>query len=337
MKNNKILVLGYFGYENNQLDGQTVKTRNVFEMLKMHCDNVSYFDTQTFQRNPFRVLLMFWLVVRCNTLIYLPAHNNLRVFFLPIYYLSKIFKFKINYLVIGGWLADFIKDKPRIAAKLKFINTIFPETKDLTQRLDSEYGMTNVVTYPNFRFNDNTLNKPLQHDGFKVLFFARIHNMKGYHTTFEVAQRLKTLGVCIDFYGPIYDGDKEDFLSLIASNSNTDYRGVIQPNDIFDTLNEYDVLIFPTRYRTEGFPGSVLDAYSAGVTVVASDWNYANEFIDDGECGFICEMYNAEQFADRIMQLYNDRGLLYKMRVAALKKAEQYSAEKGWEIIKEYL
>ena len=30
---NKVLVIGAFGYENNQLDGQTIKTRNVYNLL----------------------------------------------------------------------------------------------------------------------------------------------------------------------------------------------------------------------------------------------------------------------------------------------------------------
>ena len=33
-KNNKILVFGNFGYLTNSLDGQTVKTRNIYDILK---------------------------------------------------------------------------------------------------------------------------------------------------------------------------------------------------------------------------------------------------------------------------------------------------------------
>ena len=30
----KVLVLGYFGYRSNQLDGQTIKTRNIMRLLQ---------------------------------------------------------------------------------------------------------------------------------------------------------------------------------------------------------------------------------------------------------------------------------------------------------------
>ena len=35
MNGKKILVIGYFGYKSNQLDGQTIKTRNVYKLIKL--------------------------------------------------------------------------------------------------------------------------------------------------------------------------------------------------------------------------------------------------------------------------------------------------------------
>ena len=86
---NKVLVLGYFGYLTNQLDGQTVKTRDVYRLAKEQlndCD-VEYFDTQSLQKNKILVLKMFYKVMGCETLLYLPAHNNLKVFF-PLIFIS---------------------------------------------------------------------------------------------------------------------------------------------------------------------------------------------------------------------------------------------------------
>ncbi len=48
----RILVLGYFGYLNNQLDGQTIKTRNIYELLLLKTsDNISVniYDTQQYK------------------------------------------------------------------------------------------------------------------------------------------------------------------------------------------------------------------------------------------------------------------------------------------------
>lgn len=57
----KVLVLGYFGYLTDQLDGQTVKTRDVYRLAKEQltdCD-VEYFDTQSLQKSK-------PLVLRCS-------------------------------------------------------------------------------------------------------------------------------------------------------------------------------------------------------------------------------------------------------------------------------
>ena len=42
-----MLVLGYFGNRTNKLDGQTVKTRDVYRLAKeQYGDCVEYFDTE---------------------------------------------------------------------------------------------------------------------------------------------------------------------------------------------------------------------------------------------------------------------------------------------------
>ena len=43
--------------------------------------------------------------------------------------------------------------------------------------------------------------------------------------------------------------------------------------------------IFPTRFTTEGIPGSIIDSYYAGVPVLASKWNSFDDVIEDGKTG----------------------------------------------------
>ena len=64
----KILVLGYFGYQTNQLDGQTVKTRDVYRLAKeqlTNCD-VEYFDTQSLHKSKLLLFKMFFKVMCCK-------------------------------------------------------------------------------------------------------------------------------------------------------------------------------------------------------------------------------------------------------------------------------
>src|SRR5690606_29386324 len=150
----KILVLGYFGYVTNQLDGQTIKTRNVYNLLKEKSQGkIEYFDTQSFKSSKLNILKMFWMIVKADYIFYLPAHNNLKYIFPLIYILAKISNTKINYLVIGGWLSKFLTNKKIHRSMLKDINGIYVETDSLLRDL-SEYNFGNLHKLYNFRMID---------------------------------------------------------------------------------------------------------------------------------------------------------------------------------------
>lgn len=112
----KILVLGYFGYVTDQLDGQTVKTRNIYRLATEQCgkEQAEYFDTQEFKRNRLSLFKMFRMVTRTDILLYLPAHNNLRVLFPIIYCLSIVHQVTFHYFVVGGWLKELYQAHPDV-------------------------------------------------------------------------------------------------------------------------------------------------------------------------------------------------------------------------------
>mgnify|MGYP002239410386 CR=1 FL=1 len=49
----------------------------------------------------------------------------------------------------------------------------------------------------------------------------------------------------------------------------------------YRTLCRYDIMLFPTYWYGEGFPGIVMDAYIAGLPLIASDWNINTEVITE--------------------------------------------------------
>ena len=82
----KILIIGYFGYKTNHIDGQSGKTRNVFNLIKSNEFNnleINYFDTQTLRYNKFRIITLLKNLF-CSQLIYLPGQKNLS-YFSPLY------------------------------------------------------------------------------------------------------------------------------------------------------------------------------------------------------------------------------------------------------------
>lgn len=331
MKKERILVLGNFGYANNDLNGQTIKTRSMLDLAKKLYGEkyVKYFDTQTFQQSKLNIFRMFKLIVECSRVAYLPAHTNFKYLFPVMFILSKLCSFKIDYFVVGGWLADYLKNKPVHIYLLKYISGIYPETEMLKIRLENEYHLKNVDKFTNFRefeFNPPTKdNKKLE-----LVFMARIHLIKGLDWIFFLADYLKKNNlledVNITFYGPIHEDAKDYFYENLKRFDFIKYYGPIKPDSIHTTISKYDVMLFPTHYIGEGLPGTIVDAYIAGLPVIASEFIYAREFVEDGKSGFIIPFTNGENdLIEKVLQLKDNRELLKSMQEYALKKRMEFA------------
>lgn len=331
MTTDNILVLGNYGYANNDLSGQTVKTRAIFSHLaKLYGDqSVKSFDTQTFQQSKLNIFRMFKLLALCDRVAYLPAHGNFKYLFPIIFILSKICSFKVDYFVVGGWLCDYLKNKPLHRWFLRAISGIYPETDKLKKQLENEYGFKNVCKFTNFREFDI---KPIIKNNKKLelVFMARIHLIKGLDWIFYLAEYLKnnnlTEAINITFFGPINPDAEEYFKNNLEKYRFIKYHGALKPERIYDELIKYDVLLFPTHYIGEGLPGTIVDAYIAGLPVIASDWPYAREFVEDGKSGFIIPFKDGEDdLIAKVLQLKEDPILLKQMQDYALKKRMEFA------------
>ena len=329
----QFFVLGYFGYESNQLDGQTVKTRDVYRLIQEQFPNkVGYYDTQKYKVSRLSLIKMFSQVCRCRTLIYLPAYGNLKNIFPILYILSVLFRFKIHYFVVGGWLREFLTNLPIHRYMLKHISGIHVETKRLKSELEEYYKFKNVDIFPNFRFFEYDP-KRFDCEKLRLVFMARVNKMKGLDWIFELADYILSQGLqdkfSLTFYGPLNNEDTEYFEDNINKYSFVEYRGELQPKDIHKTLSQYDVMLLPTHYYTEGLPGSVVDAYISGIPVIVTEWKHSREFVEDGVAGYIVPFENGQrQMIEKVMLLEHDRALLHKLQANALVKRMEFAPPK---------
>lgn len=325
----KYLVLGYFGYRTNQLDGQTVKTRDLYRLVQQQKKNITYYDTQEFKYNKLSILNMFCQVIKCDKLIYLPAHNNLKYIFPLIFILSKLFRFEIHYYVVGGWLREFIGNLPLHTKMLSKIAGIHVETSTLKNELIEYYNFSNVDLFPNFRFFEFTPNR-ITDDKLRLVFVARINRMKGLDWIFDFADYVVEHELehkfRITFYGPLNEDDRQYFYDMLQRFPFVEYRGILQPNEIYETLNNYDALLLPTHYYTEGLPGSIVDAYISGIPVIVTKWKHAHEFVEDGITGFVIPFENgSQQLIECLLSLESDREKLKQLQQNALEKRAEFA------------
>ena len=290
---------------------------------------------------------MLYKLITCNTLIILPCLNNLTVMFPVFYYMSKIFRFDIISICIGGWQVEYFlgsekfRCHPLQMEMSKKIKAFLPEMIRVNKDLINQCGFTNTEVFPNFRNFHRSTQVITNESGLRLVFMARVNKMKGYDVIFDSLHfiRENCPGSKVDFYGGIASEDKDDFMNKVKANCDiASYKGVLTPEKIHDTLNNYDVLLLPTKYYTEGFPGSILDAYISGIPVIVTEWKHAHEFVSDKNTGIIIPFNNnQEAFNNSILSLFMDRNKLNYMKSAAYKEADKYSDEAAWAVLKKYL
>ena len=87
----------------------------------------------------------------------------------------------------------------------------------------------------------------------------------------------------------------------------------------------YDAVLLPSYHEGEGHPAVVLEAYAAGVPVVATDWLSLPELVEDGVRGFLVPVRSPEKIREAVDRLATDESLYESMCGKALVYVESFS------------
>jgi glycosyltransferase involved in cell wall biosynthesis len=128
--------------------------------------------------------------------------------------------------------------------------------------------------------------------------------------------------VIIDIYGPLFDDIP---VSLFDQNPRISFKGPIAHVDVIPTMKQYDAFVFPTHHEGEGYPGVILEAYNAGLPVIASDWRAIPEIVDEYS-GVLVRPKDPGALAQAMQTLADDPELFTRLRHGAREKANQFSS-----------
>ncbi|MCC5912476.1 MAG: glycosyltransferase family 4 protein [Clostridiaceae bacterium] len=331
----KVFILGNFGYWTNKLNGQSMRTRTVYEALKKNDGfNIKYTDTSV-RGKKIEILsnylrgLFKW--VTSKYIILLPAQKAIK-FTLPFFcYFNILFRKSIHFIAIGGWLSEFLQNNQAYVKYFKNVNFIYVQTKSLKKRLE-EFGLENVVYFPNFRlYKNNDIKLEDIKTIKKAVFFSRVTKDKGVEIAIKAINKINKdldANIQLHVYGPIEDNYIIEFEQIINQSRNIYYNGVLDPDVIISTLSLYDFLIFPTYYEGEGFPGAILDAMTSGVPIVASDWKYNSEVLKDGHTGLLFKSKDIEDLIKKMKYLIENPKILNQMKKECILESEKYKDQK---------
>lgn len=332
----KVCIIGHFGFAKSLYDGQTVKTQNVtFELeKKLGVDEVLKIDTcggkKVFPKLLINTIKAFR---KCENIIIMPAENGIQVFVPLSLLINKLFHKKLHYIVIGGWLPEFLERKNYLSNQLKHYDRIFVETDSMKNKLQNQ-GFQNIIVMPNFK-NIAILNpKELyytSHEPYKVCTFSRVMKEKGIEDAVEAVKAINDKSnriiVKLDIYGQIEPEQKIWFDNLLMSFPEyINYSGTVLPNKSVDTLKYYYAVLFPTYYNGEGFAGTLLDALAAGVPVIASNWKFNSEIVLERKTGLLFSVFDTEDLRSKLEWALLNPQKWNEMKIFCLEEANKFLA-----------
>lgn len=324
-------ICGHFGKGKIYTDGQTIKTKMITSELENEFGekNIYKVDTNSWGINPISFFCECIKLLRyCDHVIILPAQRGIKVFAPLFVIFNNIFKVKLYYIVIGGWLPELIKKYKILKIFLKHFDKIYVETTQVILQLNN-MGINNTVQLKNFKdisiINEEQL-LYYKNEPFKICTLSRVMEQKGIEDVIQVVKSINDkMGkdvYLLDIYGPIDEKYKEKFNEIIKNfPSSIKYKGIVDYKETSEVLKNYYILIFPTKFITEGIPGTIIDAYAAGVPVLASRWNSYNDIIEEGKTGFSYKFNNLEDMEKKLIFLMNNTDIVNNIKKHCLKKA----------------
>lgn len=334
----KIFFYGNFGVDGEEVfDGQRTKARNVSFYIreKFKSFNYSFFNTNFFKKHP--IINFFKLIKQIGktdfVFIYPGSPISLSIVLLAIKLTGK--SSNTFYPVVGGFLGKYCVKHKLFAKILKKFCGIFCETKGLVNELES-VGFKNVFLSPVFtnkkQEHFNSLTK-LFPDKSRIRFctFGRVCREKGIENAIKTVAlvREKTgMDIILDIYGKTYKKDnfENDFRSLLNEYSSfVTYKGPL-PNDSFVLLSTYHYMLFPTYFYGEGFPACVLESFLYATPVIASNWKYNKEFVNNNT-GYIFDL-EGDSFFNTLIQACAEIETNNEKKYNAYVFASSFSPEK---------
>lgn len=308
----KICVCGHFGLGKNLLNGQTVKTKIITNELEKYYgkENIVRIDTHGGKRTVVKILIkLFGALASGREVVIMPAYNGIRVIVPFLYYINKIFHRKIFYVVIGGWLPTFLKDKPSLKKQLNSFNGIYVETKTMKTALEYE-NFNNVFVLPNCKKLEILCGENIKYkiECKRICTFSRVMKEKGIEEAIDAVVKANIeYGeeiFSLDIYGQIDEKQKDWFENIMQlAPEYIQYKGIVPFDQSSNILKEYFILLFPTYYEGEGFAGTLIDAMAAGLPVVATDWKYNAEIVSENKIGCLVQPHDVDGLRDAILEL----------------------------------
>ena len=334
MKKNKVILVGAVNKGKTATCGETAKNQILFSRFRELFDKIICVDTLNWKRRPWVLIQLFiTLLFNRGAKVVISASRSASYLITFLHYIPL--KKNVYFWVIGGDLHIAVQKGVFNVNHMRSLKCILVEGINMKNELN-KYGLDNVIVTPNAKpiIYLPTLKNKNKHDIYKFVFLSRVHPHKGIKEIYEATKILNDKGYTnkfsVDLYGKVEPSFANEFNGYINELENMNYQGFLNltNNDGYKTLSSYDVMLFPTYWGGEGFPGIVIDANMSGLPIIASDWNMNKEVIEDGKTGYIIPVHDSQALANHMEQFIIKEIDLFKMKSTCIEHVKNFDSQK---------
>lgn len=338
---NKILYISCLNTSKEKFDGERIKCTLIYESLK------KFVDLSVINLSKHKIINTFAIFFKGlfgrrkyeHIVISKDAHGaNIiqKILRLSRYPSNRIIYFEIGPFLYDRILNGSIKKKTFIKDRL-----IVVETNSMKEELES-LGFKRISVFPNFKpicridFNEQVYPKDVLH----LVYLSRIEEPKGIYDLIDALVLLNKDKVrfVLDVYGRPQSKDEEARITELSNKYDfINFMGMMEvgSKESYEKLSSYDLHVFPTKYR-EGFPGSIIDFFIAGVPTLSASFARAHEISTDKD-SIIYKQGDNEDLLNKLNYIYNNQNILKELRLNSFARRDNYSVEAFEEYLKELL
>lgn len=330
-----VCVVGNFGDTESLADGQRIKTIELYRALVKQYGEQQVTKVNLHGKSKLRLTgELLVSLMRCRNLIVLVSKNGRKTVIPLLVMMNTLFRRRIWHALIASTTHETLEQFPRLVKIYNRLSGNWAETRTEMKLLQA-CGLKNVSVVKNFK-NLTIPNKEslvYQTEApFRFCTFSRIEAPKGIAEAVEairaVNQRFGRTVCTLDLYGQVMPAYEEEFAALQKTFcEDVRYMGVADFGKSVETLKQYYMLLFPTKYFTEGIPGTIIDALSAGVPVICSEWESCYDIMTDA-VGLTYAFDDTAALTDAIAYAVSNPACINAMKPACLAEARNYAPER---------
>jgi len=363
----KITIIGNKKAPDNSplADGGRLKTSLYFNKLIAEGFQVEFIELSNWRKRVFRLLIQIKqgisnsqvviimggpngcrpLIKICN---FFNTKRKTRIIFimLGIGTIDKKIK-RLNEVQVNQFLknGDTFKVKDRNMAKaLSKLDLVVTQNEILANFYEKFYELTNVRVLNNFRDFKKRPAPRISNNingGVKFVYFSRVNEEKGIFDLLEAVETLKTRTkseFSLDIYGQLQLNSTQILKYESLLTENVKYLGILENDLVLNVLNQYDFMIFPTKYHGEGTPGSIIESFLAGLPVLTSSYSQAHLLVTHGQNGFIFQQNDVESLVREMLKILDlDNQYMNNLKQNAYTTGSTYSYETNREMFLSYV